>query len=253
MGTPKPSDPHLDQADASVRAVRIGWPSPAFTISVIALLIALGGTSYAAFSLPQKSGGTKQLKKNAVTSSKIQTDAVTSLKVKDHSLLAKDFRAGQLSQPQGSQGPRGSKGERGATGVLGAASRQVANMNGIACNTPTVVGSTMLTVRATSQIWTYGQGAVAVRSSTITEAGLFLRLRNAADTTTLAVSVAQWQGHLQMQDVAPLNTGGLMLTGDDPDSQAAAYVAGPGTYILQLMAWPNGGTWAAKPDFGWNQ
>jgi hypothetical protein len=126
-------------------------------------------------------------------------------------------------------------------------------MNGIGCNNPTVVGSMTLAVPASSKIWTYGHGAIAVRSSDVTEAGLFLRLRDAADTTTLAVSVAQWQGHLVMQDVSPLNTGGLMLTGADPDTQANAFTAAPGTYILQLMAWPNGGTCASKPDFGWNQ
>jgi hypothetical protein len=51
---------------------RLRTPSPAFVISVIALFVALGGTSYAAVHLPSNSVGTKQLKKNAVTSAKIK-------------------------------------------------------------------------------------------------------------------------------------------------------------------------------------
>src|SRR4051794_29909635 len=57
-----------------------------------------------------------QLKKNAVTSAKINEGAVASLKVKDHSLLAKDFKTGQL--PVGPQGPTGDTGAKGDTGTV---------------------------------------------------------------------------------------------------------------------------------------
>lgn len=43
-------------------------PSPALVVSVLALIIALGGTSYAALKLPKNSVGTKQLRNGAVTS-----------------------------------------------------------------------------------------------------------------------------------------------------------------------------------------
>lgn len=46
-------------------------PSPALVISLIALFVALGGTSYAAIKLPANSVGTKQLKNGAVTSAKL--------------------------------------------------------------------------------------------------------------------------------------------------------------------------------------
>jgi hypothetical protein len=46
-------------------------PSAALIVSTIALIVALGGTSYAAFSLPKNSVGTKQLKNGAVTTNKI--------------------------------------------------------------------------------------------------------------------------------------------------------------------------------------
>jgi hypothetical protein len=47
-------------------------PSPALVISLIALFVALGGTSYAAMTrLPANSVGTAQLKNNAVTGKKL--------------------------------------------------------------------------------------------------------------------------------------------------------------------------------------
>jgi hypothetical protein len=48
-------------------------PSPALAISLIALFVALGGTSYAAMTLPANSVGTKQLKNGAVTSAKLNS------------------------------------------------------------------------------------------------------------------------------------------------------------------------------------
>lgn len=56
-------------------------PSPALVISIIALFVALGGTTYAATSLPKNSVGTAQLKKNSVTASKIEKGAVTAGKI----------------------------------------------------------------------------------------------------------------------------------------------------------------------------
>ena len=88
-------------------------PSPAMIVACAALILALGGTSYAAFSLPKNSVGSRQLKKNAVTSTKIAKNAVTSVLVKNGSLLAADFKAGQL--------PAGPKGDRGRDGAPGTA------------------------------------------------------------------------------------------------------------------------------------
>ena len=83
-------------------------PSPAMVVALLALFISLGGSAFAAFSLPKNSVGTKQLKNGAVTGAKLNNNAVTSSKVKDHSLLAKDFAAGQLpAGPQGASGPAG--------------------------------------------------------------------------------------------------------------------------------------------------
>jgi hypothetical protein len=61
---------------------RPGRPSPALVVSTVALVVALGGTAYAGFTLPRNSVGTGQLKRNAVTTSKIKNGAVTGSKIK---------------------------------------------------------------------------------------------------------------------------------------------------------------------------
>ena len=81
------------------RFLRDHRPSPAMVVASIALLVALGGTSIAAVgNVPLLSVGTPQLKSNAVISAK----------VKNRSLLAVDFKQGQL--PRGPRGPAGPAG-----------------------------------------------------------------------------------------------------------------------------------------------
>ena len=82
-------------------------PSPAMVVACMALLFAMTGAGYAAGMLGPNTVGTKQLKRNAVISSK----------VKNRSLLAVDFKAGQL--PAGPQGPAGSAGPAGPAGTAG--------------------------------------------------------------------------------------------------------------------------------------
>ena len=81
--------------------------------ATMALIVALGGTSYAAISLPANSVGSRQLKRDAVTNSKLGAGAVTSGTVRNGSLRAKDFKAGQLPA-----GPAGAAGAAGATNIV---------------------------------------------------------------------------------------------------------------------------------------
>ena len=92
------------------RFLRARRPSPAMVVASIALLVALGGTSIAAVgNVPLFSVGTPQLKSNAVISAK----------VKNRSLLAVDFKQGQL--PRGPRGQRGAPGPAGPSGPAGPA------------------------------------------------------------------------------------------------------------------------------------
>ena len=85
--------------------------------SVMALMIALGGTSYAAIKIPKNSVGSAQIKKGAVASSDLKANAVGAASVKNGSLLAADFAPGQL--PTGPRGPQGAPGTPGLQGLPG--------------------------------------------------------------------------------------------------------------------------------------
>ena len=95
--------------------------------SMLALTVALGGTSYAAVTLPSNSVTSRQIKRGAIVGSDIHGNAITSSKVKDRSLKAGDFAAGQL--PAGAKGDTGAQGARaqgrkGDTGAFGQATVQ---------------------------------------------------------------------------------------------------------------------------------
>jgi hypothetical protein len=92
-----------------MRLITSHRPSPAMVVAFIALLAALGSSAYAQLTIPRNSVGSAQLKRNAVTSSK----------VRNASLLRRDFRAGQL--PRGRTGARGPAGPTGPAGPAGAA------------------------------------------------------------------------------------------------------------------------------------
>ncbi|MCW2967472.1 MAG: hypothetical protein JWM71_1244 [Solirubrobacteraceae bacterium] len=101
-------------------------------MATFAVFVALGGASYAALKLPANSVGARQLKKSAVTTAKVT----------DGSLLAQDFKAGQL--PAGAQGAKGDTGASGPAGTPGTAGAQgIAGVAG-ADGDPAVLGRTRL-------------------------------------------------------------------------------------------------------------
>ena len=99
-------------------------------IALTALFVALGGTSYAAVTLPRNSVGSAQIKTNAVTSSelrkgavknselgsgavtgsKIKGNSITSSKIAAGSLLATDFKAGEMPKAPTTLPPNGAAG-----------------------------------------------------------------------------------------------------------------------------------------------
>jgi hypothetical protein len=74
-------------------------------VSVIALFVALGGSSYAALT---------------ITGRNVRDSSLTTRDVKNRSLLGVDFKPGQLpAGPQGPQGPQGAQGPQGPQGLQG--------------------------------------------------------------------------------------------------------------------------------------
>jgi len=98
-----------------MRFVRIRRPSPAMVVAMLALLVALGGTA-----------GADPVGKVAalIKGNKIAANAITTKHVKNRSLLAGDFKAGQL--PRGAAGPQGPGGAQGPQGPPGASGTSAA-------------------------------------------------------------------------------------------------------------------------------
>ena len=98
--------------------------TPATVVAMIALFVALGGTSYAV--------------------AKLRANSVGSAQIKDKSLLRRDFKSGTLLRgargPKGSTGLAGAKGDAGAPGATGPQGSQgIAGPKGDA-GTPGVAG-----------------------------------------------------------------------------------------------------------------
>lgn len=74
--------------------MKLGRPSPAMIVALIALFAALSGSAYAA--LGKNTVGSKQLKAKAVTTGKLANNAVNSAKVAKGSLTGEDINVGAL-------------------------------------------------------------------------------------------------------------------------------------------------------------
>jgi hypothetical protein len=75
---------------------RIRRPRHATIVAYLALFVALGGTGYAATTLPKNSVGAKQLRTGAVTSQDIRGNTVRSGDVRNGTLVGRDVRADAL-------------------------------------------------------------------------------------------------------------------------------------------------------------
>src|SRR3954468_14485606 len=110
--------------------LKLGRPSPAMVVACVALIVALGGTGYAATQLPPKSVGQKQLRNGAVgnlqlrdgaiTTGKLHKDAVTSAAIRNGEVRAQDLAKGIL--PAVASTVHQASGDPIAPGAVGAAS-----------------------------------------------------------------------------------------------------------------------------------
>lgn len=100
-------------------------PSPAIAISVIALIVTLTGTAYAA--LAPHSVGSRQIQPRAVTSSKFGDGAVTSKNVAKKTLDTRNFKLSELGTvPQ-------------ATSAVAAANSATVNGHSASCESGTIL------------------------------------------------------------------------------------------------------------------
>lgn len=194
--------------------------TPSFAVSVLALVVALGGTSYAAYQLPRNSVDTPQIKKHAVTKSKISREAKVALK-------------GQTG-PAGAAGPAGPSfsdtvyfGNLGATG----------------CTAKTV--SMPVTVTTSSRILSIGQGAYERGMTNLNSGRMEVGLRQGGVLvagTRFAIGTNTAAGNQRV----PIVVSGVLATAAD---MTVPYVAAPGNYLLELTLQASDGTCSGTPSW----
>jgi hypothetical protein len=201
-------------------------PSPAMVVACIALVFAMTGAGYAAGMLGPNTVGTKQLKKNAVISSK----------VKNRSLLAVDFKSGQL--------PRGAQGPQGAQGPPGPSNPNADTLNGYHANGlirtalgagPAFPSSVLLGTCGTAEtsvaqvsISAPGAGYVVVSGS--------VTARNTGAGGTVRVHLFPSTGPLSSYVYASVGSGAGQASLHTLSSHWVYQVAGAGTFTVDLRA-----------------
>lgn len=93
--------------------MRVRKPTPSLVVAVGALVVALGGTSYAVTQV-----GSPEIRDGSVRSVDVRNDNLRSADIKNGTLRRADFASGVLEQ--GERGPRGATGARGVAGPRGA-------------------------------------------------------------------------------------------------------------------------------------
>ena len=154
-------------------------------VGLPALFLALSGTAYAA-SLPRNSVGNSQLRRNAVTSAK----------VRDESLLRRDFRSGQL--PAGPRGLRGPAGPRGPIGSRGAAGRNAVTSMTVRDGTPVAVAPA---TKAAATV-TCPAGEVVVSGGGLSAGGNAVLTDSFATGSSATAPPTGWEVHYRNDQVA---------------------------------------------------
>jgi hypothetical protein len=183
-----------------VRQLLARKPSPAMVVACVALVVALGGTGYAAFRVPAGSVGTKQLRNGAVTKAKIAPATITALTRGGGSPSAGGQGPAGPQGPKGVTGPKGTTGAKGATGQVGPAGAGYARFSALAGSgavggyvvlstypTWTDVISTSVTLQRTSYIQINGQ----FQSGTISTTEQAVTARVVVDGTPLPGTFAE--------------------------------------------------------------
>ncbi|MEA2144767.1 MAG: hypothetical protein QOG59_354 [Solirubrobacteraceae bacterium] len=116
----RPQDGRLTAVKRGALGGRIVHHIRGNAVGYVALFTAMGGTSYAAVTLAPGSVKTNALANGAVTHAKLARNSVGSANVRNHSLVASDFKAGALAfGARGAPGATGAAGSPGPTGPHG--------------------------------------------------------------------------------------------------------------------------------------
>lgn len=121
-------------------------------IALLALFVALGGSSYAAVKLAKNSVLSKHIKNGQVKRADLGSASVDSSKVANGALRSEDFAPGQV--PAGERGAPGEPGTPGANGANGAALAARARCNG--CPKSSAAANVPQNVPLTNAQWTQG-------------------------------------------------------------------------------------------------
>ncbi len=139
-------------------------------VGMLALFVALGGTSYAATSLPRNSVGSPQLRAGAVHATDVADGAITLRKL-DGAMRRRLSGQATAAGPQGPAGPEGPAGPKGDTGAADSSNvftkaESDARFLGLGA---TAANSTLLAGMPAS---TFIQGTGSIRSFARAAAGL---------------------------------------------------------------------------------
>jgi hypothetical protein len=185
-----------------MRRLRSRVPSPALVVSVVALVVALGGTSYAAFKI-----GTAQIKNGAVTNSKLAANAVGPAKIKNNGVTASKINTSGLTVPN----------DQTASNFTQSSPNQT-----ITGTTVTIGSPIQITTTGTKRVF----ASAAVHAVNTTATGFYLVCRITIDATSGVNDTAF------NQNTAPV---------DASVSPLAATVVGAGTHTVTLLCSSIGG------------
>lgn len=243
---------------------RLRAPSPAMAVAVVALFVALGGTSFAVVSLQRNSVLSKHIRKGQVKRSDIAKSAVDSARVKDGSITGADLADGALLAgakgekgdpgPTGPAGPAGAPGADGADGADGAPgpsfgdSKQTSYVSIPRCTTKSLL--TMgVTINGPTRLFTFAQANYQKSGDRPETPTLQVVLRD-SEGALVARSRRTSSGHLATLVNAnnDLYAGGILMVPDaSSGSDRQAFVAAPGDYTLDLMGGAIGNCGSSDP------
>ena len=197
-------------------------PSAAMLVAILALILALGGVSYAAIELPANSVGTKQIKNGAVTRKKLNRHVLASLR-------------GKRGQ-RGARGPTGAAGSTGATGAIGPTGATGAR--GPAGPAPSAADS-----EYADPLKALGPSATTVLSAKMTigtssrivanaSTGVFV---TAGDTVTCGLTI-QNQGGGGLANISQRYAlGGLPVSTEFDVALSGSVLKAAGSYVVQVV------------------